>query len=482
LKKHAVKGGAATVATQAAMFIISFGSVPILGRLLTPADFGLVAMVAAVTGFVGLFKDAGLSMATVQRDRITHAQISTLFWFNVCLSVMLALILACLAPAVAWFYGEPRLELITLAVAGTFIFSGLTVQHAALLRRQMRFGTIGIISIISRVVSIISGITAAVLGAGYWALIIMTATDIFTNAMLVWLACGWRPGFPQRGTGVRPMLAFGGSLAGAGFLTYIRRNLDKFLLGWMWGAGTLGIYSKAYKLLLMPLNQFNKPISKVALPVLSRLQNQPDRYRRYYRMGIEMSAALGMPLVFFAALDAETIILTLLGDQWREAIPIFRALSPAALLGTLNGAGSWIFVSTGRTDKQLKAHMCSTVFVVLAMFIGLTWGAIGVAVAFSASTCLMYLPVFLYAVNGSAIRPKDLLLSMWHPSVASLAAATTILLIKQTFVLSQPMLVNLLMDAALFFVLYLIVFALLPGGKAFLKQVTSTAMELQTKP
>src|SRR5690606_19203223 len=157
LRRRTMRGGAITVSSQGVKFALRLGSTAVLARLLTPADFGLIAMVTVVTGFVEMFKDAGLSMATIQRERITHAQVSTLFWINVALSALIMLLIAALAPAIAWFYGEPRLLPITLALSGTMIFGGLAVQHQALLRRQMQFGRLATIEI----TSMAAGIAAA---------------------------------------------------------------------------------------------------------------------------------------------------------------------------------------------------------------------------------------------------------------------------------------------------------------------------------
>ena len=214
LKGRSVRGGAVTMAAQGVTFFIRMGSTMVLARLLTPQDFGLIAMVTAVTGFVVMFKDMGLSMATVQKAEINHGQISTLFWINVVLSLGVMLVTAALAPAIAWFYGEPRLTWITLALAGAFVFGGLTVQHQALLRRSMRFGTLALIGIIGMLVGIVAAIIAAWYGAGYWALVIMQLSGAIAGAIAVWVACGWRPSLPVRCSGVREMLAFGGNLTG----------------------------------------------------------------------------------------------------------------------------------------------------------------------------------------------------------------------------------------------------------------------------
>src|SRR6266481_547582 len=145
LKGRTISGAFITIVAQGAQFLLSLVSIMVLARLLTPKDFGLFAMVTTVMGYLRVFKDAGLSTATVQREGITHAQVSNLFWINVAVSGAISLVVAASAPTIAWFYREPRLVPITLALSITFLLSGLTIQHTALLNRQMRFMAIPII-------------------------------------------------------------------------------------------------------------------------------------------------------------------------------------------------------------------------------------------------------------------------------------------------------------------------------------------------
>ncbi|HPT99091.1 MAG TPA: oligosaccharide flippase family protein, partial [Armatimonadota bacterium] len=149
-----MRGGATVFASQAVLQCLSIGSSMVLARLLAPSDFGLLAMVTAVTGFAAIFRDMGLSMSTVQRQTITHAQVSTLFWINVAVGCGLALVLSAAAPLVAKFYGRPELLTITLAIAPTFVFSSLGIQHGALLRRQMRFAAVASVQIASTSIGI----------------------------------------------------------------------------------------------------------------------------------------------------------------------------------------------------------------------------------------------------------------------------------------------------------------------------------------
>ena len=147
LKRRTISAGVVTRSSQAAKFLLSLGSIVVLARLLTPRDFGLVAMVTAVTGFLAMFRHAGLTTPTVQREQITHAQVSNLFWINLALSALCALILAALSPALAWFYHDSQVTYITLALSTTFLIGGFRVQHLALLKRQMRFKAIAVIEV-----------------------------------------------------------------------------------------------------------------------------------------------------------------------------------------------------------------------------------------------------------------------------------------------------------------------------------------------
>jgi len=354
LKGRSVRGGAVTMTAQAAKFVLGTGSTMILARLLTPEDYGLIAMVTAVTGFVAMFKDMGLSMATVQRAEINHGQISTLFWVNVAVSVLLMLAACALAPGIAWFYGEPRLTWITLALAGGFIFGGLTVQHQALLRRQMRFSTLSTIEVSSMVAGILTGVLSALWGLGYWSLVWMQLSQALAMALGVWITCRWKPGLPARGSGVRPMLAFGGNLTGFSIVNYFARNLDNVLIGWSCGSRQLGFYSKAYSLLLLPLQQVNAPISSVAIPALSRLQHDPKRYTDYYLKSAGLIVALTAPLVVFMAVESNEIVTVILGGQWEGAAAIFFVLSFACLVQPAAVTAGWVHVTTGRPYRMLK--------------------------------------------------------------------------------------------------------------------------------
>src|SRR3954470_7247283 len=235
LGRRTARGGVVTVVSQALTFIITLGATAVMARLLTPQDYGLVGMVAVFANFVAMFKDMGLSTATIQRAEIDYYQISTLFWLNVALSVAVMAIAIALSPAVAWFYGDWRLLSITIVTSFGFLISGLMVQHEALLRRQMKFLVLAVASLSSVIVGYIVGITFAWYGFKYWALVFSQLALVTFNTIAVWIACRWRPGRPRRNTGVGSMVRFGGNLTGFTTINYFSRNLDNLLIGRVWG-------------------------------------------------------------------------------------------------------------------------------------------------------------------------------------------------------------------------------------------------------
>jgi PST family polysaccharide transporter len=403
LKRATVRGGAATLAGQGARFALKFVSTVVLARLLTPADFGLVAMVTAVTGFIALFKDMGLSAATVQREHIDHAQVSTLFWVNVAASIALAALTVALAPALAWFYGEPRLTGITIGLAAGFLAGGLGVQHQALLRRRMRFRALALVEVTATAAGIAVAIVAARLGAGCFALVWMQVATGFTSAAALWLACSWRPGRPVRGAGVRPMLAFGGHLTAYGLTNYAARNADNLLIGWRWGAADLGVYARAYQLLLLPLQQVSAPITAVAVPALSRLQGDPARYRSFYLRGVQLLAWATIPGTVLLFVLAEEVVLLLLGEQWRAAVPVFRVLAVSSFLQPITSTAGWVYVSLGQADRMLRFSGLFNALIVAAFFVGLPWGPRGVAMAFAVAVLVLSVPSLAAAYARSPV-------------------------------------------------------------------------------
>src|SRR6267142_5918296 len=256
LKGRTISGAFITIVAQGAQFVLGLASVMVLARLLAPKDFGLFAMVTTVISYLRVFKDSGLSTATVQRESITHAQVSNLFWINVAVSGAISLILAAGSPIIAWFYREPRLVPITLVLSSTFLLSGLTIQHSALLNRQMRFKALALIQVGSLLIGVAVGIGMAWLGYNYWALVFSNLITVAAAVPLTWFAIPWRPEAPSRQSGIRSLVGFGANMATGGFIYSLARGADGLLVGRFYGADSIGLYSRASALLNRPMDQF----------------------------------------------------------------------------------------------------------------------------------------------------------------------------------------------------------------------------------
>ncbi|MGV0961463.1 MAG: lipopolysaccharide biosynthesis protein [Limnohabitans sp.] len=407
LKGHTVRGGKATIAAQAISFLLNMGSVVILARLLSPADFGLIAMVTALTGVITNFKDGGLSIATVQRDSISHQQVSNLFWINLALSFLLALVIVAMAPALALFYGEPKLKEICLAVAGIFFLGGMAMQHQALLRRQMRFADLAKIQITASALGLTAAIVAARAGAGYWSLLVQMAMTETVSLLLTWQYCRWLPSRPRHSPGTRSIVNFGGFMTGLGFFSYLGRNADNVLVGHYLGSQALGLYSKAYGLLLLPIQQINGPIAAVAMPALSRLQDRPEEYRNFFRQILSLICFISFPLIVWMNICHRDIILLVLGPKWVEAAPVFLVLAISALCQPVGNISGLLFVTLGRIKPMLIWGVIGNLWLLVGIVIGLSHGVLGVALGYSIATVLMMIPLMLFSIAGTSLTLAD---------------------------------------------------------------------------
>jgi PST family polysaccharide transporter len=430
IRDRTVSSGLVTLTSQAAKFALSVGSTVILARLLVPHDFGLLAMVTTIVGLLQVFKDAGLSTATIQRDGITHAQVSNLFWINVAVGGFLVLLMAAAAPVIAWFYREPNLIAVTLWLSVTFLISGSTVQHRALLQRQMRFKAMAVIEVGSMTAGLLAGVGMALAGRGYWSLVGMNLATEGAGFALTWLVSSWRPQWPKRQCGTRPLFKFGVTMTAGSALYAVTRSVDSMLVGWRYGADAVGLYSRALALFTQPLNQLLGPVSAVLLPTLSRLQGEPERYRRVFLRLFEGMALVSCATsgLFFAL--SHPITLVLLGPKWEPAAVIFRGFSLAALFWLpVSYPVAWMLISLGRSKDFLRWNTAYAAITISSFVIGLQFGPVGVAYAFSIGGVLFSLPIGLYLAGQTGpVRTKDLWIGfLRHLPLWGVVAGATLL-------------------------------------------------------
>jgi O-antigen/teichoic acid export membrane protein len=438
LKQKVVQSGTAKLFGQAANFVLRLAFLTIMARLLSPEEFGLFAMVTVVTGFYGLFTSAGLSSATIQRVTVTDVQISTLFWVNMLIGAVLCAVCLATAPALVAFFNEPRLTWVTAAMAVGFLVTAAGVQHIALLQRDLRYVTLTSIEVVAQVASMATGIALAVAGFGLWALVASTLALPGVMTVLAWITTGWIPRRPHRDPEVLSMLRFGGVVTIQTVLHYVAQNIDKVLLGRFRGADTLGIYGRAYQLVAMPMTQLSAAVGWVAFAALSRIQDDPRRYRSYFLKGYSVVVSLVVPILVFAAVFADDTVRVLLGAQWTDVSLIFQLLAPAALVLTvIEGPTFWLLHSLGMVGRSLRITCALTGVTLVACIAGIPHGATGIASAYSIALSLWLVPCLAWCVHGTPVRLSDLLHTTWGPLLGSAVASAVAFVTVNNF--SQPL-------------------------------------------
>jgi O-antigen/teichoic acid export membrane protein len=455
LKERALRGGFAKMCAQAMNYVVRIGTLAIMARLLSPKDFGLVGMVTAFTGILTLFRDFGLSAATVQQVDVSEDQMSTLFWLNVLVGLFLAMLSVGLAPIAVAFYHEPDLFWVTIALGSAFLFNGLGVQHSALLQRKMRFTALATIDVITWVVSNGAGILMAATGFKYWSLVVSTASMPLITTSCAWVVTDWVPGRPRTDVQLRSMVRFGGGLTVTGLIVYIAYNFEKVLLGRFWGADAVGLYGRAYQLSTIPVDNLNGSVGEVAFSALSRLKNDPPRFKRYFLKGYALVVAMTIPATISVALFAPELISVLLGPKWKDAAPIFRLLAPTILVFAVINPIGWLIFSLGMIGRSIRVAMVLAPVVISGYVFGLPYGPKGVAFAYSTVMLLWVVPHLAWGLHGTIVSLWEIAVAAGRPLISGIVAAAITFWTMLVFGHSLHSLQRLVLGLTVLFCVYL---------------------------
>jgi PST family polysaccharide transporter len=467
LKKRSVHGGLLILGSQGAKFVIKFGSAIIVARLLTPADFGMVAMVSPILGFLSTFNDLGFGQAIVQSTEITRKQLSALFWRNMIISVGLAALLSLIAPLAAKLYHEPRTTSLLTAMGGLLILSTLGLVPSSLLKREMRFGSLSFIDVASLVIGTIVTILAAKIGLRYWALIVGQFATSLVSVALAFLYAQWLPLFALRAEKLGAFMRFGANLTLVNVATYFSMTADNMIVGATSGKVQLGLYDRSYTLTIGPLNQLLSPISQLSVPLLSRLQNKPELYKLSYSHMLRMALTLTMPAMLFCVVMARHLVPLILGPKWVLAAPIFGWVCFGGLIAPLFSSMGWIFTTQDRTGEQMKASVATALISILSFAIGVHWGAVGVACVSALSFTFIQTPLMLYVLTRRGVITLPGVLRTLTPfPIATLVVATSLYRLREASTLME--MIGILLLTYLFFTALLM---LLPGRRDFVKML-----------
>lgn len=457
LKNKSISGGISTTANQFISFGLNLISTFILARILLPADFGLVSMVTAFTGFAHIIKDLGLSTAVIQKEEITHGQVTKIFWINIAICFIIAGIFILVSPLIVSLYdSDKRIYPIIFAYAAGIVIGGFSLQHTALLCRKMLFSRIARGNILATLLGVSFGIGSALIGAGYWAIIILNISRDFFYTCFVWYFCNWRPTSFKQKVPVKNFIWFGVGLSGSNVVNYFSKNVDSILIGSMIGAAAVGFYSKAFQLLMLPINQLRTPLTLVATPALSALSKDKLKYINYYRKYLFILAFFSMPLVGCLAVFSKELILIVLGSQWIESSHIFRFLAFAGFILPVAQSRGLVMVTTGQTKRLFYMVAVLSAFTILGFFVGIHWGIQGVALSLPITTYLLLIPSLFYAFKNTPVKVSHFFLEIILPVTHTLATVCLLMILKESLsnLLSPLFVFLLLVPLAIIFYYY----------------------------
>ncbi len=383
-------------------------------------------MVLAVIGVGELLRDFGLSSAAIQAPVLTRGQQTNLFWINTGLGALLTAATFIVAPLIASFYNQPELVPVARVLGVTFLLNGLAGQYRADLVRSMRFTRLAGLDVLAPTLAFLTALAIALAGGGYWALIAQQVAQSVVLLVGLSLSAGWLPRLPDRRAPVGGMLKFGANLVATQFVAYLANNADTFVIGKRFGAVELGLYNRGYQLITTTLSQLRTPTTTVALPVLSRIQDDIERFGGYVRRG---QLVLGYTLVAgvaFVVGAAAPVVQIALGASWVGVTPVLQLLAVAGAMQTLAYVGYWVYLARGLTGALLRYSLLTAALKIIAIVIGSTGGPTGVALGIAIVATLEW-PLSLWWLSRRTILPvRHLLLGALRISLmAALAAAAT---------------------------------------------------------
>jgi O-antigen/teichoic acid export membrane protein len=397
LGRLALRGGIVSVALQFGNGALQITAAIILARLLTPEDFGLVAIVTVLTIYAPILIDFGLGEATAQRSSISRSQVSGLFWLTTGIGFAVAVVVAASSPLVAWLYREPRLEAISLALALTFVLAGISNQHLALLRRTMQFGRIGKIQLLANLAGFVTAVVGAICGFGYWALVLRPITTSACIAIGAWIGCRWRPGFPVFDNELKSMIRFGMHVVGFSVTYTIAKAVDRMGLGLFYRPDQVGYYQNATTLYENSIQSALIQVHYVGSTALSKFQSNPAALRKKYEAALSVLAFFVMPLAAILSVTAEDLTVILLGNKWQPAGSLLSIIALRGIFHVLEASQGWLHLSIGRADRWKNWGIVSLVVQIAAVLGGLPFGAEGVATAAVVASFVLSVPSIMYA-------------------------------------------------------------------------------------
>ena len=458
LDRSLVSGVAWTSAAKLSVQVVRWSATLLIARILDPDDYGIVGMAVLFTALIQLVSEFGLGAAIIHRqDRLEEEQIAKLGGVALAVGVLLAGLAALGAPLIAGFFGEPAVTLVIMALSLEFILEALRVLPRALLTRDLQFRTLAGIEIVGGFLLAGSTLGFALMGAGYWALVGgVLCQAVLTTGLSLWLR-PHRVAFPRDLGEVMSEMKFGLQMVIGRVSWYAYSNADFGVVGRIFGKTALGNYTIGWNLASVPVERITTTVSRIALPIFSKLQDDLPEFQRTLRNLTQVLSILTFPAVVGLALVADVFVVTVLGEKWVDAILPLRILALAAVVRSVTPVLAPALIALGQPHVATRFSLiCFAILPVLFVVAANEFGPIGPAwVWMTAYPVLAFLFLLRWTCRRSGLRVRDYLLALWPASSATALMALSVWWARQSLFVGMGNASTLFASAAVGLIVYL---------------------------
>lgn len=411
----------------------------LLARLLTPEDFGIVALANSFVNLLQILLSQGFAQALIQREVLEDEHLYVAFWINVVLGILLTLVTFLGAPVLATILRQPLLADILQILSITFVIVALARVQQALLERAFAFRTVAIRSLLAVLVSGGAGIAAALNGWGAWSIVVQTIVYELVGTLTLWTASSWRPKFRFSIKHCKELCDFGVNVLGADFLAYINNNADDLLIGLWLGPVPLGYYTIAYRILTVMTNLLIGTSQQVALPTFSRLLQDPERFQRAFYGATQLTSLIAFPSFLGTSILAPELITLFFGEQWLPSTPVLQVLAFVGILRSITYFKGSVFLALGKPSWKLRLGAVSTSLNLIGFIIAVRWGIVAVSVAYLCRAVIIF-PIGQWLVSRLIKIPLlEYLQQFLTPLISSLIMSVVILLARNNLTDGLPL-------------------------------------------
>lgn len=440
LDRSLIRGIAWTGGVKTATQLLSWVSTLVVAHLLSPTDYGISGMAMVYIGFVQLVNEFGLSAAVVQRQDLTDDQIAKLGGLSILLGAVICALSISLSPLIARFFDQRALTAVVIVLSTTFLTSAFQVLPRSLLTRELRFRELAALEGMEALAGTVLTLTLAILGMGYWALVVGAVAGRITSTIFALLWRHHRLSWPFPLTTIGNSVAFGSHVAASAIAWYIFRSADMTIVGKRLGEVALGTYTLGWTLASLPVDRVSALVARATPAIFARVQNEPASLRRYVVILTEALAFVAMPMAVGLAVVADDAVLVVLGENWREAIVPLRLLALAAVFRSTIPILNQVLVATGQARRSMQGTIGVALILPALFFVASYWGTPGVALVWVVAFPLVSYPLYMrHALKACELPLAGYVKALWPALSGVVVMAAVVLLVRQQLPPAKPL-------------------------------------------